>query len=128
MYSASIFILCCYFLTMSIAMNIKTLRKNKGWTQVELAQKLHTSQQVITSYETGKKKPPLERLPQIAGIFGVTIDEIVGTKPVTAKEHNRHVHKNSRTAKIQDLFDKLNMEEQRMTLKQVRALVESKTR
>lgn len=110
-------------------MNIKKLRKSKGWTQVELADKLHTTQQVITSYETGKKKPPVDRLPDIASVFGISVDEVIGSKPLKVEDNgNGHRHGNSRSAKLDDLFDKLNPEEQRMTLKQIKALVESKSK
>lgn len=111
---------------MSIGTNIRDLRKNKGWTQVELAQKLNMTQQAITAYERGKKRPPVDRLPDIAGLFGVPIEDIIGKKTFTIKTDGQHLHKNSRTAKIQDLFEKLSPLEQRAILKQVTALVESK--
>ena len=102
---------------------IKKLRKSKGWTQTELAKRLGTSQKVITSYETGTKKPPIKRLPDLAAVFGITIDELVDSQPVHIQEHTPHVHKNSRPAKMQELFEKLPPEEQRVILKQVKALV-----
>lgn len=46
---------------MSIGTNIRELRKSKGWTQVELAQKLNMTQQAITAYERGKKRPPVDK-------------------------------------------------------------------
>jgi transcriptional regulator with XRE-family HTH domain len=113
---------------MTIATNIKNLRKSKGWTQVELAEKLNTTQQVITSYERGKKKPPVDRLPDIAGLLGVTIEELIGKKSLKIEINGQHLHKNSRTAKIQDLFDKLPPLEQRAILKQVTALIEQETK
>ena len=102
--------------------NIKRLRKSKGWTQTELAQHLGTSQKVITSYETGVKTPPVGRLPDLAAVFGVSIEEIIGKQPVTIKEEILHTHKNSRVAKLQGLYDKLTPNEQRVILKQVRTL------
>jgi transcriptional regulator with XRE-family HTH domain len=108
---------------MSIAENLKKLRKSKGWTQVELAEKLSTTQQVITSYETGKKKPPIDRLTELAAIFDVSIEEIIGAKHLKIKSIGQHIHKNSRSAKIQNLFDKLPPLEQKVILKQVRGLL-----
>ena len=113
---------------MNIGTNIRVLRKGKGWTQVELAQMLHMTQQAITAYERGKKRPPVDKLPDIAGLFGVTIEDIIGKKPLKIEVNNHHLHKNSRTAKIQELFDKLPPLEQRAILKQVSALVERETR
>ncbi len=113
---------------MSIGTNIRELRKSKGWTQVELAQKLNMTQQAITAYERGKKRPPVDKLPDIAGLFGVTIEDIIGKKPLKIEANGHHLHKNSRTAKIQELFDKLPPLEQRAILKQVTALVEREER
>ncbi len=42
---------------MAIGNNIKVLRKEKGITQVKLAEILGTSQQLITAYEREKAKP-----------------------------------------------------------------------
>jgi len=118
-----------YFYDMAtIADNIRRLRKSKGLTQVQLAEKLGTIQKVITDYETGKTKPPSERLPVFAKFFGVTVDELIGTEDIEppTSDDNGHRHGNSRFAKLEELFDKLSAEEQRMTLKQIKALVESK--
>jgi transcriptional regulator with XRE-family HTH domain len=111
-----------FYIMATIHENIKRLRKSNGWTQAELAQRLGTSQKVITSYETGVKTPPVGRLPDLAAVFGVTIEEIIGKQPVTIKEEVRHTHKNSRVAQLQDLYDKLKPDEQRVILKQVRTL------
>ena len=119
-----------YFYDMlTIKENIRRLRKNRGLTQVQLAEELGTIQKVITDYETGKTKPPSERLLNIAKFFDVTVDELLGAGELsTAKPHknNNHRHGNSRSAKLVQLFDKLNADEQRMTLKQIRALAEIK--
>lgn len=120
----------CYMPT--IGENIKRLRKSIGLTQVQLAKKLGTIQKVITDYETGKTRPPSERLPVIAKFFHVSIDELIGTEEIKASiipvNGNEHRHGNSRFTKLEELFGKLSEEEQRMTLKQIKALVESKSR
>ena len=114
-----------YFYFMTIGTNIKKLRISRGWTQVELAEKLKTTQQVITSYETSKKKPPVDKLPSIASIFGVSIEELLGKKQITINNVNeKHLHKNSRTAKVQELFEKLPPLEQRAIFKQIKALTD----
>ena len=58
--------------------NLKRLRKEKGLTQVELAEKLNLSQSTIASWENGKRRPDLDSLPVIADFFGVTVGEIYG--------------------------------------------------
>jgi len=102
--------------------NIRQLRKSRGWTQAELAQKLGTSQMVITSYETGNKTPPVGRLPELATLFDISIETLIGAEPLTIKETVPHTHKNSRIARLQDLYEKLSPDEQRVILKQVKTL------
>jgi transcriptional regulator with XRE-family HTH domain len=102
--------------------NIRQLRKSKGWTQSDLAHRLRTSQKVITSYETNRKTPPVSRLPDIAAVFDVSIEELIGAEPLTIKEEMPHTHKNSRMARLQDFYEKLSPDEQRVILKQVKTL------
>ena len=114
---------------MSIADNIRRLRKSRGLSQARLAEKLGTIQKVITDYETAKSKPPSDRLAKMAKFFGVSVDEIIGTKDVTLPEDNEKLqHGNSRIVQLVKLFEKLSEEEQRTTLKQIKALVALKDR
>jgi transcriptional regulator with XRE-family HTH domain len=106
-----------------IGMNIKRLRKSHGLTQVELAEKLNATQKVVTSYENNRRTPTLEKLEKLSEIFGVSIDEIVGKKQIAVKEQIKHRHGNSRTARGQQLYEKLPPAEQRSILKQIKALV-----
>jgi transcriptional regulator with XRE-family HTH domain len=107
----------------TISMNIRKLRKAHGLTQVELARKLQATQKVVTSYETNKRTPTLEKLRKLSQVFEVSIDEIVGKQELVTEEERPHLHGNSRTAKVQQLFDKLPPLEQRSILKQIKALV-----
>ena len=104
-------------------MNIRTLRKARGLTQVELAKMLDATQKVVTSYETNQRTPTLEKLEKLSKIFGVTIDDIVGKKEMIVGNEQPHLHGNRRTARVQELFDKLLPPEQRSILKQIQALV-----
>jgi transcriptional regulator with XRE-family HTH domain len=58
--------------------NIRLLRKQKGLTQVELSKMLDCSQAMITTYESGKKKPSVSSLARLAEALGVSIDNVVG--------------------------------------------------
>jgi transcriptional regulator with XRE-family HTH domain len=57
---------------------IAELRKQSGLTQVQLADALQLSQQVIAAYELGTRKLPLSLLPELARIFGVPAEELMG--------------------------------------------------
>jgi len=68
--------------------NIRLLRKQKGWTQIEFAQKLGCSQAIITAYENNVRKPPADKLTVIAELFGVNVTKLFGTIPKTKKNEN----------------------------------------
>ena len=61
-----------------VGQKIALLRKQKNMTQVELARKLNISQAMITAYETGRKGISLSRLIELADIFEVSPDDILG--------------------------------------------------
>ncbi|MDY2696159.1 MAG: helix-turn-helix domain-containing protein [Eubacteriales bacterium] len=58
--------------------NIKSLRMQNGLTQKELADKLHITSQAISRWEKGEVEPSVSTIGQMAEIFGVTTDEIIG--------------------------------------------------
>ena len=57
--------------------NIKFLRKQKAWTQEQLAAELDIKRSLIGSYEEGRAKPNYEVLAEIAKIFKHTIDNLI---------------------------------------------------
>ena len=61
---------------------LQQLRKKKGLTQEELAQKLYVSRTAISKWESGKGYPSIDSLKEIAKFFAVTIDELLSTEEV----------------------------------------------
>jgi transcriptional regulator with XRE-family HTH domain len=108
---------------MDIGKALIQLRKSRGWSQKELAAELNITQKMVSDYETHKRVPPVERLPDFAKMFGVSIDKLLGVKPLIIEREVRHVHKNSRRAKINDLLDKLTPVEERAILNHIRGLI-----
>ena len=56
--------------------DIKNLRENKGLSQENVANKLNVKQQAVAKWEAGKSYPRTDKLPQLAKIFGCTIDDL----------------------------------------------------
>lgn len=56
---------------------IAKLRKEKGWTQNELAEKLQVSDKAISKWESNKGDPSIEFLPIMAELFNVTLDYLM---------------------------------------------------
>ena len=64
---------------------ITTLRKERGLTQVQLAELLGYSQQQVLSFEKGRRRVPVSALPSLAGILGVSIEELLGADKNSSK-------------------------------------------
>ena len=56
---------------------LATLRKEKEWTQEQLADKLYVSRTAISKWESGRGYPSIDSLKAITKLFGVTIDELL---------------------------------------------------
>ena len=55
---------------------VKTLRKNAGWSQQDMAEKLGVSRQSIISIERGRYDPSLDLAIRIARIFEKPVQDI----------------------------------------------------
>ena len=56
---------------------IAALRKEKGWSQTELAERLGVTNKAVSRWETGRGYPDVELLPLVARELGVTISELL---------------------------------------------------
>ena len=63
---------------MDIANKITILRKEKGWSQTELAKLVGCSREIISKYEKDNVMPSIQLAKKIADAFGVTLDYLVG--------------------------------------------------
>lgn len=59
--------------------NIKNLRKNKGFTQEELANKLNVVRQTVSKWEKGYSVPDAEMLKKIAEILETDVSQLLGS-------------------------------------------------
>ena len=64
----------------SIGKTIAKLRKAKGWTQIELAEKLQVSDKAISKWEKDSGAPSIEFFPALAELFDVSIDYLMTGK------------------------------------------------
>ena len=56
---------------------IEFLRRKKGWSQAELASRLHISPSTIGMYEQGRREPPIDILVAMSKEFDVSIDYLI---------------------------------------------------
>lgn len=64
-----------------VGSNIHKLRKERGLSQKELAEKLNVIDKTISRWECGYGLPDVNLLPEIAKIFDVSIEELIGEEP-----------------------------------------------
>ena len=69
---------------MNIADRIQYLRKQKGYSQEELADKVGVSRQIVSKWESEQSTPDLEKVIAMSDLFEVTTDYILkGIEPVS---------------------------------------------
>lgn len=64
-----------------LATNMRRLRLSKKLTQEQMAERLGVSAQSVSRWETGATYPDVLLLPQIAGLFGVLVDDLFRPSP-----------------------------------------------
>ena len=62
---------------MILADKITEERKRNGWSQEELAEKLGVSRQAVSKWESAASVPDLQRVIQLAELFGVSTDYLL---------------------------------------------------
>ena len=74
---------------------LQELRKQRGFTQEELAKKLYVSRTAISKWESGRGYPNIESLKAIAKFFSITVDELLSTDEILtiAEEDNKRKEK-----------------------------------
>ena len=76
------------------------LRKQKGLSQEELANRLNVSRQTISKWEVGDSTPDIEKLIAISDMFEVSLDELVMGKESIPKDE-----KNSKLEMVSGIKD-----------------------
>ena len=77
-----------------IGVRLKELRKGKGLSQEELAEKVQTSANYLSHIERGTKNPTLDMLIKIADSMGVELPELFNFKrEMTPKELKETLYK-----------------------------------
>lgn len=62
--------------SMTVITNLKKLRKEKGITQLKLAEDLQVTRQTLSAIENNKYNPSLELALKISDYFNLTVNEI----------------------------------------------------
>ena len=93
-------------MTIYLSENIKRLRREKDLTQETLAEFLGVTFQSVSNWERGESYPDIAMLPEIAGFFKVSVDELLG---INKAENEYEI--NSKIAEYDNLTDHKLMQE-----------------
>lgn len=58
-------------------MSFLSARRKAGLSQAFVAEKLEISPASVSQWETGKTKPQVDRLLEIAALYGCTVDDLL---------------------------------------------------
>ena len=66
---------------------ITNRRKELGLTQKELAEKLNITDKAVSKWERGAACPDTATIPKLAGVLGISIEELMTAKPAESSGH-----------------------------------------
>jgi transcriptional regulator with XRE-family HTH domain len=104
----------------SIGCRLARLRKERGFTQVELAEKTGFIQAVISDYERDKLRPYADVVARLASVLGISTDELLGITPAS-KTNNAAKYR--RFLRRLELIDRLPKRDQDASLRTIDAFL-----
>lgn len=78
---------------------IRTLRKRKGYSQEQLARKLHVTQGAVSQWEKNITTPAADQLKSLSEIFEITVDSLLDETEQETKQAQRN-HLRTEEARI----------------------------
>lgn len=69
--------------------NIRYYRETMGMTQMQLGDRIGCNFSQISRYEQGEQEPPMEKLMQMADLFHITVDELIGRSKMREKKYTK---------------------------------------
>lgn len=112
------FIMVTAQLRKNFGVRIKELRKNKKWTQKELANKLDVRFPQLNKYECGLHSPPMDKLVKMSEVFDTTIDYLLTGN----RAEDRPLHNLRLMERFQALED-FSREDQETVIKLIDAMI-----
>jgi len=70
---------------MNIGLRIQSLRKRRGMSQEELAEKLYVSRQTVSQWETGQTMPSIDNITRLHEVLDVSFDELMSEEQPKGK-------------------------------------------
>lgn len=93
--------------------NLRAFRKQKEFSQEYLAEKMNVSRQTISKWENGTAMPDLKKLTDLASLFDVSMDELLGT---SAPDYKTSVPDNAELENLKQAFDEYKIKNKKTTI------------
>ncbi len=71
----------------NIELCIARLRRQRGISQQQLAERMGVAFQTVSKWETGATMPDIAMLPDLAAYFQVSVDQLLGLQPLQGEEY-----------------------------------------
>lgn len=86
---------------MELQMKLASLRKQKGLTQLDLAEKLNVSRQAISRWEVGDAVPSTDNLKILSELYGVSVDFLLNDEmeDCQRREHREPIEQKEESEK-----------------------------
>lgn len=68
---------------------ISSIRREKGLTQKDLAEKLNVTDKAVSKWERDVALPDINTLPKLAEILNITIENLITAKPQKTNNHKK---------------------------------------
>lgn len=73
---------------------IATCRKEKGLTQMQLAEKLNITNRAVSKWETGKSCPDASIMLDLCEILGITVNELLSGERIAMENYQKKAEEN----------------------------------
>lgn len=83
---------------------LATLRKEQGWTQEQLGERLGVTNKTVSRWEKGNYLPPVEMLQMMSDLYGLSINEILSGERLTQEQYRERAEENIKTALSESAF------------------------
>ena len=74
----------------TLGIMISSLRKEKGMTQLELAEKMGVTDKAVSKWERDLSFPDINSIPKLAEIFDVSVDDLMQVKTETKENMSKN--------------------------------------
>jgi len=105
----------------SLGERLTRLRKDRGYTQVELAEKIGTIQEIVSNYERDRLRMHAEMVARFAQALGVSADALLGLKRINSPGRSQKLPK--RVVRRVEQIARLPSQDQRALLKTIDAFL-----